>query len=188
MATGNVVANYFKGNGSELTEIVTKLESVSNFGNTTSNVIQFTNPDVGLVATSNIHIGGIAKQTSVPAFTVRLTDGTVVGAGDIDYNQVDTDNTNSYTVVDGRFTAPVSGHYFFSAHGIYQNDVTVYDFTINGTRQNINALCSAPSANYIQCNISAVLNLSVGQYVTVYQVEGGTFGTDNNVFTGFFIG
>jgi cytoskeletal protein CcmA (bactofilin family) len=188
VATGNVVANYFKGNGSELTEIVTKLESVSNFGNTTSNVIQFTNPDVGLVATSNIHIGGIAKQTSVPAFTVRLTDGTVVGAGDIDYNQVDTDNTNSYTVVDGRFTAPVSGHYFFSAHGIYQNDVTVYDFTINGTRQNINALCSAPSANYIQCNISAVLNLSVGQYVTVYQVEGGTFGTDNNVFTGFFIG
>jgi hypothetical protein len=140
------------------------------------------------VTTSNIHVGGIAKQSSVPAFTVRLTDGTIAGAGDIDYNQVDTDNTSSYTTVDGRFTAPVAGHYFFSAHGIYQNDVTVYDFTINGTRQNINSLCSAPTSNYIQCNISAVLNLNVGDYVTVYQVEGGTFGTDNNVFTGFFIG
>src|SRR5210317_1600038 len=188
VATGNVHANYFKGDGSELTGIVTTLQSVSDFGNTSSNVIQFTNSNVSLVTTSNIHVGGIAKQSSVPAFTVRLTDGTIAGAGDIDYNQVDTDNTSSYTTVDGRFTAPVAGHYFFSAHGIYQNDVTVYDFTINGTRQNINSLCSAPTSNYIQCNISAVLNLNVGDYVTVYQVEGGTFGTDNNVFTGFFIG
>src|SRR5210317_1062504 len=188
VATGNVHANYFKGDGSELTGIATTLQSVSDFGNTSSNVIQFTNSNVSLVTTSNIHVGGIAKQSSVPAFTVRLTDGTIAGAGDIDYNQVDTDNTSSYTTVDGRFTAPVAGHYFFSAHGIYQNDVTVYDFTINGTRQNINSLCSAPTSNYIQCNISAVLNLNVGDYVTVYQVEGGTFGTDNNVFTGFFIG
>jgi hypothetical protein len=188
VATGNVHANYFKGDGSELTGIATTLQSVSDFGNTSSNVIQFTNSNVSLVTTSNIHVGGIAKQSSVPAFTVRLTDGTIAGAGDIDYNQVDTDNTSSYTTVDGRFTAPVAGHYFFSAHGIYQNDVTVYDFTINGTRQNINSLCSAPTSNYIQCNISAVLNLNIGDYVTVYQVEGGTFGTDNNVFTGFFIG
>ena len=188
VATGNVVANYFKGDGSQLTGIATTLQSVSDFGNTSSNTVQFTNATTGFVTTSNVTVGGIAKQTSVPAFTVRLTDGTIVGAGDIDYNQVDTDNTSSYTTVDGRFTAPVAGHYFFSAHGIYQNDVTVYDFTINGTRQNINALCSSPSANYIQCNISAVLNLSVGDYVNVYQVEGGTFGTDNNVFTGFFIG
>jgi hypothetical protein len=188
VATGNVVANYFKGDGSQLTGIATTLQSVSDFGNTSSNTVQFTNATTGFVTTSNVTVGGIAKQTSVPAFTVRLTDGTIVGAGDIDYNQVDTDNTSSYTTSDGRFTAPVAGHYFFSAHGIYQNDVTVYDFTINGTRQNINALCSSPSANYIQCNISAVLNLSVGDYVNVYQVEGGTFGTDNNVFTGFFIG
>jgi cytoskeletal protein CcmA (bactofilin family) len=186
VATGNVHANYFKGNGSELTGIT--IQNVSDLGNTTSNTIQFTNSNVSFVTTSNIHVGGIAKQSSVPAFTVRLTDGTIAGAGDIDYNQVDTDNTSSYTTVDGRFTAPVAGHYFFSAHGIYQNDVTVYDFTINGTRQNINSLCSAPTSNYIQCNISAVLNLNVGDYVTVYQVEGGTFGTDNNVFTGFFIG
>ena len=159
--------------------------SVSNIS---SNTLQFTNGNTSAITTSNVVVGGIVKQTSVPAFTVRLTDGTIVGPGDIDYNQVDTDNTNSYTTANGRFTAPVAGHYFFAAHGIYQNDVTVYDFTINGTRQNINSLCSAPSANYIQCSISAVLNLSEGQYVNVYQVEGGTFGTDNNVFTGFFIG
>jgi len=164
------------------------LDNAVTVSNITSNTVQFTNGNTGLVTTSNVVVGGVAKQSSVPAFTVRLTDGTVVGAGDIDYNQVDTDNTSSYTTSDGRFTAPVAGHYFFSAHGIYQNDVTIYDFAINGTRQNINALCSSPSANYIQCNISAVLNLSVGDYVTVYQVEGGTFGTDNNVFTGFFIG
>jgi len=164
------------------------LDNAVNVSNITSNTVQFTNSNVSLVTTSNIHVGGIAKQSSVPAFTVRLTDGSVTGTGVVDYNQVDTDNTSSYTTSDGRFTAPVAGHYFFSAHGIWQDDETIYDFTINGTRQNINSLCNSPSANYLQCNISAVLNLSVGDYVSLYQVQGGTFGTDNNVFTGFFIG
>jgi len=182
VTTGNLIMNTVTVNALQ------SFGSIVNVSNITSNTVQFTNSNVSIVATSNIHIGGIAKQSSVPAFTVRLTDGTIVGTGDLIYNQVDTDNTSSYTAVNGKFTAPVAGHYFFSAHGIYQNDVTIYDFTVSGTRQNINSLCSSPSANYIQCNISAVLYLNIGDYVTVYQVEGGTFGTDNNVFTGFFIG
>src|SRR6056300_1123379 len=52
VATGNVHANYFKGDGSELTGIATTLQSVSDFGNTSSNVIQFTNSNVSLVTTS----------------------------------------------------------------------------------------------------------------------------------------
>jgi hypothetical protein len=131
-------------------------------------------------------------QTDVPAFRVQLTDGTLAGTGDIDYNSVLYDNTSSYSSSTGRFTAPITGHYFFSAHGVSTNDRTVYDFAVNDVRQQINSLVDAPLAGYGQCNISATIKLTAGQYVTVYQVEGSTFGestTENyNVFSGFFIG
>ena len=131
-------------------------------------------------------------QTDVPAFRVQLTDGTLAGTGDIDYNNVLYDNTSSYDTATGRFTAPITGHYFFSAHGVSTNDRTVYDFAVNDVRQQINSLVDAPLSGYGQCNISATIKLTVGQYVTVYQVEGSTFGestTENyNIFSGFFIG
>jgi hypothetical protein len=56
--TGNVTATYLHGDGSELTGIVTTLQSVSDFGNTTSNTLQLTNATTGLVTTSNLEVGG----------------------------------------------------------------------------------------------------------------------------------
>ena len=154
-----------------------------------THIIDFPNTHV---KSTKLTTSGTVHQTSLPAFRVQLTDGTISGSGDIDYNSVLYDNTNSYSTSTGRFTAPVSGSYFFSAHGVSTNDRTIYDFTINGTRQNINSLVDAPASGYAQCNISATLNLLGGQYVTVYQVEGSTFGessTENyNLFSGFFIG
>ena len=147
----------------------------------------------GNVFVSNNITSETVQQTNLPAFRVQLTDGTIAGAGDIDYNTVLYDNTSSYNSTNGRYTAPLTGHYFFSAHGISTNNRTQYDFTINGTRQNINSLTDAPTAGYGQCNISAMLNLTAGQYVAVYQVEGSTFSEDatantHNIFSGFFIG
>lgn len=148
-------------------------------------------PDAHLQSTK-VTTTGTVHQSGLPAFRVQLTDGTLAGTGDIDYNTVHYDNTSSYSTSTGRFTAPVTGTYFFSAHGVSTNDRTVYDFTINGTRQQINSLVDAPLAGYGQCNISATLHLTAGEYVTVYQVEGSTFGestTENyNVFSGFFVG
>ena len=54
VATGNIKANYFIGDGSNLTGIATTLQSVSDFGNTTSNTIQFTNVDLGAAYTGGI--------------------------------------------------------------------------------------------------------------------------------------
>ena len=152
-----------------------------------------------LIATSNIDsplinafsiTSNIVSQEGLPAFTVQLDDGTLVGASVIDYNTVIRDNTGSYSTSTGQYTAPYTGHYFFSAQGVYEGDLTIYDFRINGTRQNINALCdsTASSSNYIPLTINAVLYLTAGQTVDVFQVEGGTFGTDNNFFCGYFIG
>ena len=139
----------------------------------------------GLDITSNT-----ITQSGVPAFTVRLTDGDIVGGPiDIDYNTVVTDNTTSYLAATGKYTAPHTGHYFFSAHGTYQDGVTIYDFTVNNVRQNINGYCDTTGiTRSMQCSVSAVLSLTAGDTVSVRQISGGTFGTDNNSFCGYFIG
>ena len=62
---GNVNANYFLGDGSQLTGIATDLESVSNIGNTTSNTIQFTNPTTGFVTSSNVGIANTNPQNDL---------------------------------------------------------------------------------------------------------------------------
>ena len=55
-ADGNIHSNYLFGNGSALTGIstVTTLEGIVDNGNVSSNTIQLTNADVGLVATGNV--------------------------------------------------------------------------------------------------------------------------------------
>ena len=62
---GNVNANYFLGDGSQLTGIATDLESVSNIGNTTSNTVQFTNPTTGFVTESNVGIANTNPQNDL---------------------------------------------------------------------------------------------------------------------------
>ena len=142
--------------------------------------------------TEALDVNGVVKQQNIPAFRVQLTDGSISGTGIIDYNTVSYDNTTSYSTSTGRFTAPVTGHYFFSAHGICLDTRTIYDFTVNGNRQQINSLVDASSADYAQCSISAVLYLTKDQYVSVYQVQGSTYGesatSNHNLFSGFFIG
>jgi hypothetical protein len=142
--------------------------------------------------TEALDVNGVVKQQNIPAFRVQLTDGSIAGTGIIDYNTVLYDNMTSYSTTTGRFTAPVTGHYFFSAHGICLDTRTIYDFTINGTRQQINSLVDASSADYAQCSISSVLYLTKDQYVSVYQAEGSTYGesttSNHNLFSGFFIG
>lgn len=64
---GNVVANYFEGDGSKLSGIVTDLQGVTDNGNVTTNVVQFSNVTTGLVTTANIEVGGDLKIDGLSA-------------------------------------------------------------------------------------------------------------------------
>src|SRR6056300_1579141 len=65
VVSGNVLADSYYGDGSKLTGLVTTLQDVSDNGNTTSNVIQFTNADTAFIATGGIikNTGGVTKKT-----------------------------------------------------------------------------------------------------------------------------
>lgn len=67
---GNVVASYFEGDGSKLSGIVTDLQGVTNNGNVTTNVVQFSNATTGLVTTANVEVGGDVKIVGLTAGTV----------------------------------------------------------------------------------------------------------------------
>ena len=63
-----------------LTKIQT-FEQVSNVGNTTSNVIQFTAPDMSLVATGNISVGGLKDPNGINQYLTMVdTNGDIIQA------------------------------------------------------------------------------------------------------------
>ena len=63
---GRVKATTFEGDGSLLTGVASTLSDVVNKGNVTSNTVQFTNTDTGIVTTGNVNIG---NQLSVGGLT-----------------------------------------------------------------------------------------------------------------------
>jgi uncharacterized coiled-coil protein SlyX len=63
---GRVKATSFEGDGSLLSGVASTLDDVVNKGNVTSNTVQFTNTDTGIVTTGNVNIG---NQLSVGGLT-----------------------------------------------------------------------------------------------------------------------
>ena len=103
-ATGNIEANYFVGDGSRLTGITgggggsSNLEDTVNIGNVSSNTIQLTNSNVGLVATGNIEAsyfkGDGSELTGIS--TVSNLEGIVLN-GNVTSQTIHIQNTVSLT-------------------------------------------------------------------------------------------
>lgn len=72
---GNVYATSFEGDGSLLTGIASNLEESVNSGNVTSNTVQFTNPNTGIVTTGNVDVGNKLSVASLTPGSVPYIDG-----------------------------------------------------------------------------------------------------------------
>ena len=140
LVTGNVTAEFFAGDGSNLTGIATTLQAVSDNGNVTSNTIQFTNVTTGFVTTSNIEIGGNAVITS------GLDVGNVA-TGTTGSLQTITQNYNNLTNVPASSRASGQWRTYTFGNITLPNDWTSTGFelraTVNGT------LDGVPTAEYI---------------------------------------
>ena len=73
VATGNVHALKFIGDGSELTSIASNLDQIVNNGNVTSNTVQFSNATTGLVTTANVEVGGELTVSGNATVSENLT-------------------------------------------------------------------------------------------------------------------
>ena len=140
LVTGNVTAEFFAGDGSNLTGIATTLQAVSDNGNVTSNTIQFTNVTTGFITTSNIEIGGNAVITS------GLDVGNVA-TGTTGSLQTITQNYNNLTNVPASSRASGQWRTYTFGNITLPNDWTSTGFelraTVNGTLDGI------PTAEYV---------------------------------------
>jgi hypothetical protein len=73
VVTGNVTADHFVGDGSNITGISSTLQAITDSGpgaNVTSNTVQFSNATTSLTATSNIEVAGFVGSSGTGALTL----------------------------------------------------------------------------------------------------------------------
>ena len=93
--TGNVYAAKFYGDGSTLTGLVTRLEDVTNNGNTTSNTIQFNN-NQSLYDTSFVTTGKVGIKTATPVYDLEVTGNSYISSNvTVDTNTFHVDAVNN---------------------------------------------------------------------------------------------
>jgi hypothetical protein len=105
--TDNVYASRFVGDGGLLSNIATNLQSITENGNTTSNVVQFTGTETSFVSHSNV---GIANTD--PGHTLSV-------------------GTNFYVNEDGANTVVVNGNVSVSSNLTVGSNISVVGLSVN---------------------------------------------------------
>ena len=139
----------------------------------------------------SIDSAGRVTQPAKPAFTVSCTSGAVLAGGDIVFNLAHINNGNHYNTSNGRFTAPVSGLYFFCwsmLHETIDGRSGSFYFKVNGSQAptTTNGFFDQSNDDY-RANTSwnQILNLTANQYVQCYSSV-QTYRT-NHAWSGFLI-
>ena len=141
-----------------------------------------------------IDTSGNVTKPSNPAFVVRHNNNTLI-TGDIVWTTVATNIGSHYNSTNGRFTAPVTGLYYFTAHTLVQNASSgqwIIAFYKNGSAFLGNQFIHQKDANTWQnLHINAHAYLNANDYVTVYMSSSsGAIYLDANYnqFSGHLVG
>jgi hypothetical protein len=163
VATGNIQAARFIGDGSYLTGLVTTFEDVANNGNTSSNTIQLTNADVGLVVTGNVEAARFIGDGSYLTGLVTTFED-VANNGNTSSNTIQLTNADVGLVVTGNVEAAR-----FIGDGSYLTGLvtTFEDVANNGnTSSNTIQLTNADVGLKADGNIQANYFIGDGSYLT----------------------
>jgi hypothetical protein len=183
VVTGNVQATgSYYGDGSKLTGLVTTLQDVSDNGNTTSNVVQFTNPTTGFVVDSNIVVGGNVTGTTFLGdggllSNIAATLNDIVDQGNTTSNVVQFTNPTTGLVVDSNIVVGgnVTATTFLGDGGLLSNLVTtLQDVSDNGnTTSNTLQFTNAHTAftTDLTSNVGVNLNQLANVTLTTPQNE-----------------
>jgi len=117
--------------------------------------------------------------------------GTVLGTGVTYFDTIKHNIGNHYSTSTGRFTAPVSGRYAFSAHLMNNDSGTVPSvhafctLTVNGSAY-VRNYKYLPTANkHYSFHVSAVIQLNAGDYVSFVRDTNMTWYANNGVYSWF---
>jgi hypothetical protein len=207
--TGNVYAAKFYGDGSTLTGLVTRLEDVTNNGNTTSNTIQFNN-NQSLYDTSFVTTGKVGIKTATPVYDLEVTGNSYISSNvTVDTNTFHVDAVNNKVGV-GTTTPEKTLHVqgdikfngtLFDTNGEFVTSpwvTTGSDIYYNvgnvgfGTNANVDANVHVNGNVYVTSNVTAGFNTDTAScfgYAAVGyagETNHATFAhTDNNSATNF---
>lgn len=181
------VSGKFIGDGSALTGISSNLQVITDFGNVTSNTVQFTNAITSLTATSNIEVGGnltasgnvaIGSSDLTKKLTVggpmRITDGlsnvcdinVVVAAGSVSSTQIQKlVSGRTGNIRFGKSAQITKNGNFFVSCATYDNGNygTLHVFSKSGStwsHRHSGSVLYSPTMNMTGCSIS-----NDGEYV-----------------------
>tara|TARA_R100001510_G_scaffold56051_1_gene60913 strand:- start:47 stop:529 length:483 start_codon:yes stop_codon:yes gene_type:complete len=140
-----------------------------------------------------IDSSGRVATPARPAFNVWYSGSNLASAQTIVWNNEEVNVGSHYNTSNGRFTAPITGVYFFSWFATSTGNDTSFGtrLAVDGSASShIWTFSNAADAQYEVGSGSAIVSLNASQYVTI-RVENGTmFGSANyhNNFCGYLLG
>jgi hypothetical protein len=187
--SGNVKATHFVGDGGLLSNIATTLNAIVNQGNTTSNTVQFTNADTGIVATGNIVVeeGGFFVGDGSKLVNIPTDFESIIVNGNTTSNVVFFANTDVAIQASGNIVVD-SDSFFIGNGGLLSNIATTLEDISNQGNTTSNTIQFTNSdtgfvttANVGIANSAPTNHLSVGSNLHVNDTGSNVLTVHGNV-------
>jgi hypothetical protein len=135
----------------------------------------------------------LLELPGAPSFRARVTQGFSGNNTVIVFQSVQHNIGNHYNSTNGRFTAPVTGSYFFGYQGISASSTTSNEQNMSLVINSTTGICDARARGYTEgsLHLKTVVYLTAGDYVTVVISNANTSTYPagfHNQFFGHFIG
>jgi len=167
--------------------------SMDVYGSTSTPSLRFVD---NTAAATRMTIDGSGRITipNQPAFCINQNGGTWTSNQIVVFSTTTHINVGScYSTANGRFTAPVSGNYFFSLTYLTPDSAATFDVRLrkNGSTNFGGSYSGAANASYKNGGVVGIINLAANDYVEIV-----AFGASNslhgdashNVYSGHLIG
>jgi hypothetical protein len=146
---------------------------------------------ISFTTAMTIDNAGRVTKPNQPHFHVGKSNGDVSAGNVVAFNVVRFNIGSHYNASNGRFTAPVTGAYQFNLHLINKSNfnTSIAQLKINGANT-IDVHDNQTNGAHAGMGTSAVMRLSVGDYIEVHSHGTTIYGTgaSHTYFSGFLIG